>query len=426
MLGIFFVCLVAVYYQSHKVVLKASIPDPKLSTTNPLPTTSKEALEQKAVDLKMSLDGLEDIYENGKKYGYLKKTYDDLKSRYKSKHPKMIEIISELESLTSDSQKIDVVAKEIEQIKAQYSIALQQYEDFLKNGLQPTGVQPTPVAKSLTTVVWKTFGIGFLFLILGLGILTVLDRRIYHPKHILKVQKHVPLLAVTPKLTKREQKLSLHLHHHPTSHYSKSIFFIRNRLLSLPASPRIIGVVSVGKSRGSVSLVANVAISLAQASKKVLLMDCQFYAPQQHRYFKLPNRGVGELLQGDASVAPFNVEVPGLKVLPAGEGLGLKAAGSTQFFELLKVLKEQYDFILIDVPSLSLESGSILWLKKIEGVILTLPRGEITQKTLQWAKTELERYQIQLLGIVLKNAPVFKTHSWNQFLSSHSHIEGRS
>ncbi len=374
--------------------------------------TQKASLLQKAADLKSQLDDLESTLEstlyNSQKYEYLKQEYKDLENKYKHKHPKMVSLLAQLKHLEPDYQKRDIAQSNREQIKKEYESVLKRY-----SLLQ---------AENLGAIAQRTsiyFCIILFLLILGVVIFSLIDRRIYHPRHILNIHEQISLLGVTPALSQKDLKFPLPLHHYPTSAYSKSMTHIRNRLLGLPAQSKNILVVSMEETPGTISLVSNLAISLAQSQKRVLLVDCRFNAPRQHRYFKLPNRGLAELItQQNISDGLLKVEIPGLTVLPSGEGLSLKALLSEQFSGLLKTFKENYDFVFVDAPSFSLGTEAILIAQKTDGVIFTVPRGQVTQRTLKWAYTELVRHKISLLGVVLEEAPPLKIQAWDQFSSS--------
>lgn len=241
------------------------------------------------------------------------------------------------------------------------------------------------------------------------------SRRIAHPKHLMAQAKGVSLLAVTPLLKKKEDT-PLHVHLFPGSHFSKSILLLRNRILARQNSKKKMLLMAAIGSGESSHLITNLAIALAQGQKKVLLMDCQLKSPRQHGYFKIRNYGISEIIyqRQPLDKAISKVEIPYLDVLPAGEGFGLKTLYHEAFQSLLSECRTSYDYVLIDAPPLSIDTDTILIAQQTEGVILTISHQQVKGSTFQWAKSELEKGKIPLVGVILNDAPLHRVGSWNQ------------
>lgn len=388
------------------------------------------------------------------KYKELERLYHSSQIRYKSKHPKMKKLEAELKLLKENlfkelHQERGILLSQVASLKfsledikddflkssslrgqlgefeqnvelkrAQYQEAENQYQKWLASSPSHEisyTIETTSAFKQTVShlaAVW-------LFVFLGLGVISFLDRRIYHPRHILTVHKEVGLLAVTPRVKSSDHKIPLFLHHRPSSPYAHSISIVKNRLLSMKNwNHRVILISTAGKGQSPVSLITNLSIALAQGQKRVLLVDCQINQPRQHHYFKIQNIGIATVLRGEAKTENVisRVEIPNLHILPAGEGLNLRQLCSEEFGGLLKELTPAYDFIFLDAPSFAAGTESILIAQKTNGVILTVPQGQVTRETLLWVKNELKQAGVPLLGVVLKEVPPFKVKPWNEFI----------
>lgn len=390
-----------------------------------------------------------------KKYKEIENSYISLKNRYTEKHLKMINLKSELAGLKKvifreieeqnkllqkqmgtlqasieKNQKESLLLTSLKLLQENISRTKKTHEETLLNLEKLTRVSENHISYDLKIennlpAVQKSlayFGMGLIIFLSLIGVASLLDKRIYSPSHIYKAHKDIPLLAVTPKISEKEESLPLVLHRKPQSMYSKSVLHIRNRLLAMTHRPcQIILMTSMGEKSEADMLVSNLAIALAQVQKQVLLIDCEFQTPIQHKYFKLQNKGLAQVLQGEClwKDMALRVEVPNLMILPAGQDLRLKSLYSSHFSDLLKRCEQHYEFIFLNAPSLSLGKEAILMAQhRTDGVIISLPLGQIERETLKWAKEELLRAGVSLLGVVLQDADVPKARKWNELYSS--------
>lgn len=387
---------------------------------------------------------------SAKKYRDLSQNYMQLKNKYKEKHPEMISmkeelfflkqsILDELEEKIEDAKvQVDQVRNEFKKIKNSEEYPI----DTLKNKISEEKAEQEQLFQRLKSIsenqekgisysimiepnypkLKKSLaysGIGLLFFLISMMTIGLLDKKIYHPKHVYKTNKDISLLTITPRLSRKESQIPLLTHYKPQSLYSKSMHHVRNRLLNLQPKPcQVVMVTSIGKAKSSDSaFVTNLSISLAQAQKRVLLIDCKFHEQTQHRYFRLRNKGLAQILQEDSAweESLVKVEVPNLAVLPAGEDLKLKSLYSNHFSELLKQWESHHDFIFLDAPSLSTGEEPILIAQyKTDGVIVTFPYGKIKRNTLKYVKESMNRAGVPLLGVILQDVSAFKTKRWNE------------
>ena len=155
------------------------------------------------------------------------------------------------------------------------------------------------------------------------------------------------------------------------------------------------------------SAVANLAVVMAQAGDRVILVDGDLRRPQQHEIFDLPNhQGLSTWLQTGGEPPLQTSGIDGLQVLVAGPTSGNPIAllSTKRLGERLANLRKQADYVLIDAPPVLAVTDAALWASQVDGVVLLVNAGATKRDEAQRAKTVLEGVQAKLLGAVLLNA----------------------
>lgn len=168
------------------------------------------------------------------------------------------------------------------------------------------------------------------------------------------------------------------------------------RLLITSATPR----------EGKSITAANLAITFAQADKKVIIIDADLRRPILHRIFQISNLvGLTGVLLGTSDLASALVAtaVPGLLVLPAGPlpPNPAEMLGSPRMRSLLDELNEEADLVIIDSPPVVVVTDAAVLAPLTDGVILVVAAGEVNREVAQQAKSQLAAVRARVLGIVL-------------------------
>lgn len=165
-------------------------------------------------------------------------------------------------------------------------------------------------------------------------------------------------------------------------------------------------VTSVDQQTDKSIALANLAVVMAQAGDRVLVVDGDLRRPQQHEIFGVPN-GVGLtswLLQG-GEPALQKTGIERLLVLPAGPPASSPAAllGQKRLETALATLVGLADYVLCDAPPVLAVTDAALWASKVDGVILLLNAGSTKREHAQRACSILEKVHARMLGAVLLN-----------------------
>lgn len=146
------------------------------------------------------------------------------------------------------------------------------------------------------------------------------------------------------------------------------------------ARMRTVLVTSAVAGEGKTSLSGHLAISLARAGFRTLLVDGDFQSPVAHRVFALaPGPGLCELLRGQADLAAAvrSTAFPGLSVLPAGawDLAARQALVGDRWVQTKQALEAEFDFLVVDTAPLLLVSDTLLLARGADGVILSVLLG---------------------------------------------------
>jgi len=173
------------------------------------------------------------------------------------------------------------------------------------------------------------------------------------------------------------------------------------------------GSASRGVSDASLA-VANLAVTVAQAGDRVILVDGDMRRPQQHEIFGLSN-GSGLSTWLGSKEGPVAASLPALLQKTQVDGLSLLAAGpapanpiallsAQRLTSALAALSAQATWVLVHAPPVLAVTDAALWASKVDGVVLLLSAGTTRRDHAQRAKAVLEKVQAHMVGAVLLNA----------------------
>ena len=199
----------------------------------------------------------------------------------------------------------------------------------------------------------------------------------------------------------------------PRSPVSEAYRTLRTNLefFSLDEPIRTLVVTSPGTEEGKSTVLANLAVALAQGGKRVILADCDLRRPTQHTLFGLDNAtGLTTMMLDEAaqSEPPLReTPVDGLRVLPTGPlpPNPAELLGSRRMKEALAALLGKADVLLFDAPPVLAVTDALVLAVQTDGVLLVVKAGGTRREHVQQAKERLERVNARIVGAVLNNAP---------------------
>ena len=178
---------------------------------------------------------------------------------------------------------------------------------------------------------------------------------------------------------------------------------------SLDSSLRTLLVTSAGPDEGKSTTLSNLAVSIAQAGRRVILVDGDLRRPRLHELFGLDNRqGLTTVVSQAGGDIPLQESgVDGLRVLAAGPLPDIPAdlIASPAVETLIATLREQADIVLFDAPPVVTVTDAAVLASKVDGVLLVINAGRTRREYAQRAKALLAQVHARVVGAVLTNAP---------------------
>lgn len=178
---------------------------------------------------------------------------------------------------------------------------------------------------------------------------------------------------------------------------------------NLDKSLRALVVTSASSEEGKSTTLANLAVTIAQSGKRVILVDADLRRPTQHQIFDLKNNaGLTDIVRDESLLAnpPLQeTSVPNLHVLTSGQTPPNPAEilGSKRMSEIIAALLERADMVLLDAPPLLAVTDAAVLSSKVDGVLLVVSAGKTKRENARKAQAQLEKINARVIGAVLNN-----------------------
>jgi len=174
---------------------------------------------------------------------------------------------------------------------------------------------------------------------------------------------------------------------------------------------QVIMVTSSATMEGTTVVASSLALSLARAGRRTLLVDGDLRSPSLHKLFSMPiEDGLSEVLRSEIdlvdAIKPTNNE--GLYMLTAGvcNADAIHALATDQPQAIFEKLRDQFDFIIIDAPPVLGISDSLSLGQYIDGAILTVLRDHSEIRKVYKAVEMLKGMGVRVLGSVVNGMPL--------------------
>ncbi|MGD9300651.1 MAG: polysaccharide biosynthesis tyrosine autokinase [Desulfobacterales bacterium] len=267
---------------------------------------------------------------------------------------------------------------------------------------------------------------------------------------------NLPVLGVIPQIgsdakgkkrydgthQERDRSQDLVTHYAPKSMGSEAFRALRTNLqfLRLEMKGKLFLITSSFVQEGKTLNVVNLALSMAQAGNKVLLVDADLRKPLVHKVFGLSKEpGITDYVLGnyhwkevtnsisDVMLGDFGID--DILQTPGMDNMNLVTAGtkppnpteilsSSRFKDFLTEAVKEYDFIFVDAPPVLPVADATEIAPLMDGIFLVYTVGKIGRGVLKRAKDTLDNVDAKVLGVVLNNV---KPEAGPEYFRYHSH-----
>jgi succinoglycan biosynthesis transport protein ExoP len=294
------------------------------------------------------------------------------------------------------------------------------YARMLDRALPPT----SPISPNLTTNSAGGIGVG---LAIGLALAFLLSRLDRRLKSVSDVESAgMTILGILPKIEegfeaqpypskkpvrrRAAQKPSgvsrdTFVHTHPMSAAAECCRTIRTNLTFMSADEpiRTLVVTSASPREGKTTVTTNIAISVAQSGKRVLLIDTDLRRPRIHRAFNVSGaRGVTSVIVGDEKLESVvaQTDVPNLDVLPCGPipPNPSELLHSQRFREMVEEALRRYDRVIFDSPPLVAVTDAAVLAPQLDAVLVVVQAHKTTREALGSALRQLRDVGANIVG----------------------------
>lgn len=260
---------------------------------------------------------------------------------------------------------------------------------------------------------------GAALAVAAIVVLELLDNTIRSGEDLITVTT-LPVLANTPDMSLLAKKSGKNLKISEKAFVGNKISFaaseayklLRTKLLfsfTEADSSHIIGVSSSLTGEGKTVTAVNLANSLSQLNKRVLLIDCDLRRPSVHKKLGIEKTsGLSEYLTGQLGLDDviekyeFKESLTTFDVIVSGENPPnpMELISSAKMSETLEKFRKVYDYVIIDLPPV-IEVGDALAVAKfVDGMLMVVRKNYCNRAALSNAIKQFEFIDAKMLGIV--------------------------
>ncbi len=336
-----------------------------------------------------------------------------LETEYKIKKTREEELYRNIQLLKDEALKGSKASLELEKIKENYQQNKMFYEDLLRRSkemelsssvsinrirpIDPAIVPTSPISPKTkqNTVVGMLMGI-----LLGVSFVFFLDYLDSSIKLPSDVEKHLnqSVLTVVPRYSPDKIKVLKEFY----QSLRTAVMFAKKS-----EENQIILITSTGPSEGKTTTCYNLAKVLASAGDSVVIVDSDFRRPAIHKIFGLQNQiGITSFFLGkslEEIIQPTTIQ--NLYVIPTGplppnppEFITRKS-----FENLLKILKEKYNYVILDSPPVLSVTDPILLSVLTDMTILVIRYNEIDRKLIKQCLNSLQKSGANVIGTIIND-----------------------
>jgi capsular exopolysaccharide family len=196
-------------------------------------------------------------------------------------------------------------------------------------------------------------------------------------------------------------------------YFTKEAFkALRTNIQFCGEDKKVIALTSCIPNEGKSTVSFNLAVSMAEAGKKVLFIDADLRKSVLAGKIQVNGqmKGLAHYLSRQASLQEVihKVDVSNLHLVIAGpvSPNPTELLGGELFKDLIAVARQVYDYVIIDTPPLGSVIDSVVIAGDCDGAILIIESGSISYRFAQNVKKQLEKSNCNILGAILNKVDI--------------------
>lgn len=364
--------------------------------------------------------------EEQERIAFIEEQLDELQASIRATNDEIIAKQEELNALTS-ARQIRETQNQIETLEAKRRTLQSNYTSLFANSQRGAvnvltivdRASPYPVSNNRAMTIATAALIGFVLAAAAAYILEYLDDTIKNPDQI-EALIAVPTLAAIAKMKVANDKDKLISISEPRSPIAEAFRNLRTavQFANIDNPYQRLLITSANPEEGKSTMAANLAVVMAQAGNRVLLIDADLRRPMQHQLFDLnKDNGLTNLLLSlERGVEPTEQQAqelldrfahtthePGLFVITSGPipPNPSELLGSVKMKTALKALSNRFDFVILDSPPSLAVSDAIVLGTQADAVLLVADFGNTGRNQLKQAAKRLRDVKANLIGVIM-------------------------
>jgi len=401
-----------------------------VSNTNIIEIKATDRYPERARDIANLYAQLYQEWRRSENVREISKARSEVWSVLQSTKDEAIDLSRQIEQRFGN-QAIPEELKVEQQIAYNYYVDLQRIyrelsisEDLMSGGLEVIADDDVPESPVSPRPVRNGVLAFFLGSILGLGLaflVDYLDDTVESREEVVRLYE-VPVLGEIPRhreLESQQRRSSLVMVTEPKSPIAEAFRALRTNIqyVNYEQKLKTLAITSAGPSEGKTFVVANLAVSLAEAGHRVLVICSDMRRPAVQDFFHLRNvEGLSTVLVGSKPLEEC-IQDSGkrnLRVLTSGPlpPNPSELVGSRRMNEVLSKSKALADLVLIDTPPTLAVSDTAVLAPRADGVLMVVGLGNAKRDDARKARDLLLQVKSNLVGAVLNNVEEARSYGY--------------
>ena len=332
------------------------------------------------------------------------------------------------ECSSRDSLQRDRDAKISQQVPFKQKLDQLQVDSTLKDGgatintpaaVPQVPIKPRPVRNTLLGV-----GVG---LVLGIAVAFLiehLDDSVKTKEDLERLTPNLPVLGLIPLVSGWKKGETLLVSQTaPSSPAAEAYRTLRTSIsfAGLDRPMQVIQVTSPAAADGKTTTSANLAVALANAGKRVILVSADLRRPRIHEFFGLKNKvGFTSVLLGEANIADVCQPVPDQpRIMLVASGPvppnPSELLASPRTDNVIQAMRERADVVLLDCPPVLPVTDAAVLGRKVDGSLLVVTAETTTRKQIVRTVEILRQVGTPLVGTVLNGISVEGAYGYSYY-----------
>lgn len=358
---------------------------------------------------------------------FAKTQLDDLKLRIEQANKDIAGLNGSL-AIETDPEKAKVLQGRIDILEGKKTAWQSSYGQYLNalNGANATNVltvvQPavepnSPFSPNVSQNVLFAALAGIILAIAAIFLLEYLDDTVKSGEDLDRLA-NAPSLGFIPRMSSIKTHLdALITARQPRSPIAEAYRVVRTNLqfsgIENPGGAFVITSAAPGEGKSTTAV--NLGIALAQAGKRVVLVDADLRRPSIHKFFQMTNdRGLSSLLLPDGAslehvLRPTGIE--GLSILTSGviPPNPSELLASPKMQELIEQLRTKNDMIIFDTPPVLVVADTVILAKRVAGVVFVVEGGRTRSEVFRRATDTMRQVGVKIFGAVINKVDARRT-----------------